>query len=170
MVRSKTYMWVLILLPMLLFRRTRQFAANCFYASSLFNGFACWWFCCILCYTQFGGFWLIVGLFSGGIGVVPLSYIGMALKSFGTGVSGLGQIWMDLLGATALVIIPRAIGLIVIWRIERSKEGQKALLMKAAQEAAGYQPFVSERRKHRFSEEVDDDDKAESDDEYEQPQ
>lgn len=108
--------WVLIVLPLLIFRRTRSRGAKLLVQSSYFTGFSCWWFCFILCYRAFGGAWLFVSLLVAGVGVVPLAFFGLMIKSFWT--PGLGPTVLDVFAAIMLFTVPRWLGLWVLHRIE----------------------------------------------------
>ena len=76
--------WIVVVLPTLIFRRTRALGAKTLLYSSYYTGFSCWWFCFILCYRALGGFWLLFGLIFMGVGVVPLAFVGLMVKSFWT--------------------------------------------------------------------------------------
>src|ERR1035438_3185364 len=68
--------WVLVVLPLLIFRKTREIAAVILVYSSIFTGVTCWWYSFIICYRELGTAAVIVGVLGGGIGVVPLAVVG----------------------------------------------------------------------------------------------
>ena len=112
------WIWVLVVLPMLVFRRTRARGAAALRYSSFYTAFSCWWFCFILCYRAFGGFWLFVGLLFAGIGVIPFAFFGLMIKSFWT--PGLGPWVLDVFAAIMLFTVPRWLGLWILERCEKN--------------------------------------------------
>ncbi len=108
--------WFLVVLPLIVFRRTRSRGATLLVQSSYYTAFSCWWFCFILCYRVFGGVWLFVGLLGAGIGVIPLAFFGLMIKSFWT--PGLGPWVLDTFAAIMLFAVPRWLGLWILVRIE----------------------------------------------------
>jgi hypothetical protein len=120
------WVWVLIVLPMLLFRRTRFRGAKALIYSSHYTAFSCWWFCFIICYRSFGGFWLFVSLLFAGIGVIPLAFVGLMVKSFWT--PGLGPWVIDVFAAIMLFTVPRWLGFYILHRHEQQQE-EKTLVV-----------------------------------------
>jgi hypothetical protein len=72
---------IFILIPLLIFRKTRLFSAKgLFYFSYLF-GFYLWLLSFLITVKTLGLFWLIVGLLLVGIGVLPLALIGSVITT-----------------------------------------------------------------------------------------
>ena len=65
-----------LFLPLVLIKKTRQLSALVIWFSSYIYGATLWLWALLLTYTLFGMFWVIVGLFIAGIGVVPIAIIG----------------------------------------------------------------------------------------------
>jgi uncharacterized membrane protein len=101
--------WILPVLPMLLFRKARGWGVTILMYSSYFNGFTCWWYSFMVCYRACGLVWLIIGLFLMGVGVVPLAVIGVAIR-------GMWPMFWNLILAIALAYGPRAIAVAVAYR------------------------------------------------------
>jgi hypothetical protein len=108
---------------MLAFRQSRPYGGAVFLYSSYYMGLRCWWFCFILCYRVFGGVWLLLGLLLAGIGVVPLAFFGLIVKSFWT--PGLGPWLLSVFVAIMLSVLPRFLGLWIIYRCEKRNESEK---------------------------------------------
>jgi NO-binding membrane sensor protein with MHYT domain len=109
--------WLLIAVPMLIFRKTRPYAGMIFLYSSFFTGLSCWWFCFIVCYHLLGLTWLVIGCLLFGVGVVPLTFVGLMIKSFWT--PGLGPWILEVFTALILALIPRMVG---VWIIDRHEK------------------------------------------------
>jgi hypothetical protein len=109
--------WILAILPMLCFRRTREFAAVVLMYSSYFNGFTCWWYSFIICYRACGLLWLIIGVLFMGVGVVPITLIG-------TAIGGAWPIFWNVIIALALTFGLRVLALTVAYRVEKRREAE----------------------------------------------
>jgi hypothetical protein len=112
--------WVLVVLPLLIFRKTREIAAAILGYSSIFTGFTCWWYSFIICYRVLGTAALIVGVLFGGIGVVPLAVVGVFIRSFWA-----PELWVtfwNLILALALVFGPRVLVAFIAYRIGEQAE------------------------------------------------
>jgi hypothetical protein len=72
---------VIALLPLLAVRKTRSASAKGFLVSSYVFGASTWMASVLACKLYLGWFWLAVGLFFIGIGVVPLGIIGAIVYS-----------------------------------------------------------------------------------------
>jgi hypothetical protein len=84
---SKIYPWLLIifsitllvtivvLLPLSIPPKTRNFAGNYLYIASYIFGATLWIWGILLTYILLGGFGVFIGLFMAGVGVVPISMI-----------------------------------------------------------------------------------------------
>ena len=94
--------------------RDLLYAAGPLVYSSLYTGLSCWWFCFILCYWLLGGLWLVMGLLFAGIGIVPLAFVSLMVKSFWT--PGLGPWVLDVFAAMMLAAMPRWLGLWILHR------------------------------------------------------
>jgi hypothetical protein len=70
---------LLILCPMLIFRRTRRGAARGLFHSSSVFGIKCWTLSFLATYVMFGEFWTVFGTLLGGLGVIPLAFFGYLL-------------------------------------------------------------------------------------------
>lgn len=116
------WIWVLVILPMLIFRRTRARGAAILLHSSLYTAFSCWWFCFIVSYRLFGGIGLLIGLLVAGIGVIPLAFFGLMIKGLWT--AGLGPSVLDVFVSILLFIIPRTLG---TWILKRSEQPAVAI-------------------------------------------
>jgi hypothetical protein len=66
---------VLIFLPLAIFRRTRVFAGMSTYFASYAFGLTLWVWAILLSYSLWGIAGIVVGLFLGGIGVVPIAML-----------------------------------------------------------------------------------------------
>jgi hypothetical protein len=104
--------WLVVALPMLIFRRTRRFGTVVLLYSSLYNAFSCWWFSIIACYRTFGEVWLIVGVLLAGVGVIPLTFFGLLIKSFSDRV--FAPRFLEVFGGILLFAIPRGLGLWIL--------------------------------------------------------
>jgi hypothetical protein len=112
-------LWILVVLPMLLFRKARPVAVSILLYSSLYTGFACWWFSFIVSYNLFGGVGLLIGLLIAGIGVVPLAIFGLAINGQWLG-------FWNLILAVGLVFGPRALAGFAMYRHAAREEAEAA--------------------------------------------
>lgn len=112
---------VFILLPLTIFKKTRPFSAICLYVSSYFFGLSAWFLGLITTYITLGGFWILIGLIFGGVGVVPMGVIGSIIK-------GEWSLMWNLLYVTALTFGIRIFVFYIIAKEENhSKEDVKQL-------------------------------------------
>jgi hypothetical protein len=77
---------IFVFLPMIFIKRTRGWGAVGFVYSSFGWGLYLWLTAFLYTYGNFGLFWLIVGLVLGGIGVVPIAFIGSLIHADWSGV------------------------------------------------------------------------------------
>ena len=70
---------VIVLLPLLMFRKSRRYAATGFIYASFLFGLDCWLYSFVVTLEILGPFWLVVGFLLAGIGVFPMALIGCAL-------------------------------------------------------------------------------------------
>jgi hypothetical protein len=70
----------LVQLPLLLFRRTRRWVGETCYGVSFLFGFDFWLLCLVITHQTLGLGWMMFGTFMGGIGVVPLAFVGVAIR------------------------------------------------------------------------------------------
>lgn len=118
--------WIFALPPMLIFRRTRPYGAAVLLYSSFYTTFSCWWLCFVLCYRTLGGTWLLVGALLGGVGVIPLTFVGLMIKSFWT--PGLGPWVVDIFFGIMLFTVPRWLGFWILHRCEnRANEATRQI-------------------------------------------
>lgn len=113
--------WGLVVLPLLLFRKTRSTGAAILMYSSFYTRFTCWWYGFIITYMLAGGWSLFFGLIMMGVGVVPLVIITSALH-------GEWFAFWNLILAVVLVFVPRAIVTFVVYRAARREEAEQKLL------------------------------------------
>lgn len=66
---------VIVFLPMSFFKKTRTASAVAFYLSSYVYGMELWIRSLLITYVLWGGFWVVVGLLFGGVGVLPMSLL-----------------------------------------------------------------------------------------------
>jgi hypothetical protein len=127
-VENLVAVWILIVLPLLLFRKSRPIAIQFLLYSSYFTGLVCWWYSVVICYSVLGTFWLIFGLVLSGIGVVPITLIGIFFKSFWN--QQLWEVFGNLVFLMALVIAQRGLAAFIVYRaarrLEREAEQQQA--------------------------------------------
>ena len=71
---------LLVFVPLGFFRGTRWFAGNCLYLSSYVFGITLWMAGLLTTLTLWGFGAVVVGLFLGGIGVVPIAYLASLFK------------------------------------------------------------------------------------------
>src|SRR5436309_3166446 len=69
-----------VLLPNAVFSSTPKFAGSGMMIVSYVFGATVWVWSLLLTYTLWGGFWLFIGLFMAGVGVVPLAMIATFFK------------------------------------------------------------------------------------------
>ena len=105
--------WVtlLIFLPLALFRRTRFFAGMSTYFASFVFGLTLWFWAILLSYSIWGIAGIVVGLFLGGIGVVPIA---MLASLFNGLWSTLGQLVL----LTAITLSCRFFGIFIAEKAE----------------------------------------------------
>jgi hypothetical protein len=84
---------VLVLLPLAIFRPTRGISAFGLILSSFVFGLANWMFGFLTTLTLWGGFGVVVGLFLGGVGLVP---VGMLAALFHGEWGALGELVLGL--------------------------------------------------------------------------
>ena len=70
---------VIVLLPLLVFRRSRRYAATGFICAAFLFGLDCLLYSFVVTLEILGPFWLVIGFLMGGIGVFPMALIGCAL-------------------------------------------------------------------------------------------
>jgi hypothetical protein len=71
---------VFILLPLAVFKKTRGFSGMGFFIVSYVFGATLWVWSLLLTYVLWGGFALCLGLFLGGIGVLPIAMLATTFK------------------------------------------------------------------------------------------
>ncbi len=74
--------FIIILVPLAFFRRTRPSAAVGFYIGSYVLGFTLWLSCSIISLVMAGIGWLIAGILLAGIGVVPIALIALLWNGY----------------------------------------------------------------------------------------
>lgn len=74
------FVTVFVLLPNAVFSSTPKFAGSGMMIVSYVFGATLWVWSLLLTYTLWGGFWLFLGLFMAGVGVVPLAMIATFFK------------------------------------------------------------------------------------------
>lgn len=110
----------ILLLPFSIFAATRGFAAVCYFISSYVFGLATWVLGFILLYALWGGFWVFVGIFIGGFGVVPLAMIA-------TGWEGAWHMCGELAIGLVLAYGTRLFGLYLGAKVDTDLEKARAL-------------------------------------------
>src|SRR2546422_8079749 len=75
-----------VLLPNAVFSSTPRFAGSGMMIVSYVFGATLWVWSLLLTYTLWGGFWLFIGLFMAGVGVVPLPVIAPVFIEEGGGL------------------------------------------------------------------------------------
>jgi hypothetical protein len=68
-----------ILIPLMAIRATRPYAAVTVYTLTFIFGGLTWFYAAHYCRAALGVFWLIVGLFFAGVGVIPVALVGSGL-------------------------------------------------------------------------------------------
>jgi hypothetical protein len=106
-------------LPLLMSRRARLWLGIAYLWSSFLTGFTCWIFCAITAYRTLGGFWLLIGVIMGGIGVFPLALIGIVIHRLWSSIP-------DLVIAIVLIVIPRIFGNWLLRRCEQRSYSRAA--------------------------------------------
>ncbi len=86
---------VLILVPLALFKRTREWAGLGFYIGSFVFGISMWVWCSIITLVLAGIGYLVAGILFAGIGVVPIAFFALLFN---------GE-WSVLLQLIVLVVI-----------------------------------------------------------------
>jgi hypothetical protein len=114
--------WICVVLPLLLFRKSRRLAATILVYTSYYMGFSCWWFSFIVTYRVLGLLWLVAGFLFMGVGVVPLAVAGVFLKSLGG--AGLWPTFWNLILALASAFIPRVVSVLIVHRITTREEAE----------------------------------------------
>lgn len=71
---------VFILLPMMIFKKTRAVSGTGFIISSYVFGFGLWFFSSAITILFAGIWWLVIGIIFAGIGVVPIAIIACIIK------------------------------------------------------------------------------------------
>jgi hypothetical protein len=107
---------ILVLLPCALFRFTRKFSAYGFLISSVFFGLSTWVLAFLVTFQHWGVTGLFVGLFLGGVGVVP---IGLMASAFNAAWPQVG----DLILGVVLTFGARAIVFLLSQSIYRDQAG-----------------------------------------------
>lgn len=115
---SGVIFWILLLLalPISFIKKARGVMSIVFLISSYVFGVTGWLIGFVLTYYYWGAFWLIVGLFLGGIGVVPLGLLASAFNS------GWGQFWNLLF----ILVITYATRMYGFWLSEKYDEYEYA--------------------------------------------
>jgi apolipoprotein N-acyltransferase len=75
-----TLICVFVLLPSLIFKRSRRLAAVGFVYASFVFGFNCWLYSFAVVREGPGLFWLIIGFIMAGIGVFPIAIVSSAVQ------------------------------------------------------------------------------------------
>ena len=101
--------WILVVLPMLMFPKSRPIAAIILLYSSYYMGIACCWYSFVVAYKTLGGVWLAVGLLAFGVGVVPLAVFGAAMH-------GMWAVFWDLILGVTFACGPRALSVFIMYR------------------------------------------------------
>lgn len=120
-----TFIDILIILPMLIFRKLRLFSSMILLYSSYFVGFSLWLYCLCVTYLTLSIGFLIAGLLFGGIGVIPLAFVGLIIQGD----------WWGILNIVILALITfglKAISLYVSAKTE--KQIQEAAELKYLKE------------------------------------
>lgn len=94
---------IFVLGPLLIFKRTRTVSASGLIIASYVFGFYCWLYGLIITFMTLGVFWMVVGLFFAGFGVVPLAFIGSMIRGEWT---VLGMLAINVL----FFFVPRFVG------------------------------------------------------------
>lgn len=71
---------IIVILPLMIFRKTRLFASYIMGFSSFVTGFTMWIWSFILTYFIWGGVILVIALLFIGIGVLPTAIVGVAIE------------------------------------------------------------------------------------------
>ncbi len=66
---------ILILLPIAIFKKTRQFSSIAFFIASYVFGIITWIWSFLLAYVSWGFIGLLIGLLIGGVGVIPIAML-----------------------------------------------------------------------------------------------
>lgn len=102
---------LLILLPLGIFKKTRFASGIGFFIASYVFALTAWVWSFLLAYILWGFFGLSIGLFIGGIGVVPIAMLATLFS---------GE-WFTFLGLTVLVIAISGSNVLSVYFIEKSK-------------------------------------------------
>ena len=89
---------IFIFLPLSFFRRTRGFSTIGFLISSYAFGATLWTWSLITTYLLWGGFWVIIGVFFMGIGVVPMAFFATLFKGLWPAVGGILYLFVLTIG------------------------------------------------------------------------
>ena len=111
---SGVLFWILLLiaLPISFIKKARGVMSIVFLISSYVFGVTGWLIGFVLTYYYWGAFWLIVGLFLGGVGVVPMGMLASAFNG------GWGQFWNLLF----ILVITYATRMYGFWLSEKYEE------------------------------------------------
>ena len=111
-------LWVVVLLPMFLLKKRREWVGVGLIYSSYLLGFTWWVFSFIVTYRTLGAAWLLIGVFTG-LGVIPLAVVGILVRGLWTAVP-------DLIFAVAITFLPKALG---FWIMKREEHAAKRDLL-----------------------------------------
>lgn len=108
---------ILALLPLAAFRETRGYSGVGFFVVSYILGVTLWVWSFLTTYVLWGGFALLVGLFMGGVGVLPIALLASAFK-------GMWSHFGQLILVTVATFATRGFGLYLAGRDEQYRSEQ----------------------------------------------
>lgn len=97
---------VVVFLPLGLLRRARGIAGHALFISSYLFGVTLWLVCVLATYATLGMIWMLVGVFLGGVGIVPLAFINFIVRGVMTGdwgVLGVLTQWLACCAASRIL-------------------------------------------------------------------
>ncbi len=99
------------LLPLALVRRARAFAGLSIFAGSFVLGLTAWTLCLLICHEAWGVTGTLIGVVLGGVGVVPLAFLGLLFD--GT--------WSDVGQLLLFVLITLAARMLGAWIMAKAE-------------------------------------------------
>jgi len=108
-INGVTFIVCIGFLVMIIFRRLRPWAGLGLTFASYVFGFGWWVLSYIITVKTLGLFWLVIGVMFMGIGVLPLAFIGIIIRSIAGGISFWPAI-SDYLFAMIVCLIPMGLG------------------------------------------------------------
>lgn len=106
-----TVISIFILIPMLFFKKTREWGAITLIFTSYLFGLTLWFYSALVAYILWGLIWLLIGLFLLGIGVLPIAFIASL-------ISGEWIIVGNLIYMIVLTYGARMLGIYILERVE----------------------------------------------------